>query len=431
MWLSALLVVALLVGFACGDDDDDEEEPDASTPAGEESPTDGGGGGGEVETDVGVTDTEIILGQHIVLSGSLAAVYQPIAPSLTAYFNHINEEGGVCDREIRLIIEDDQYSPAIAREKAQKLAEQDEVAAFIGNLGTPPNTGSADYINEQEIPDLFIATGVNNFADVETLPWTVLFNPDYTSEGTILADYVNENFADQTVATLYQNDDFGQTGRDAFVENVEGQVVAEESYEATATDINSQLANLRNANPDILYLYSTPAYTARAYAYMLQNQWTPQVVMSYVNSATTLAGLVGGDQGAAVGFERIAGAISNNYVLDAVADADDPAVVEHAEIMGANGGPPVGTLTIYAQAIAETVVHTLETACENGDMTRAGIMDAAESIEGFHPSVLLEGIDITIGPDDHSAIQSLVPVEIQADGTLQALVDAPIEAGSE
>jgi hypothetical protein len=94
--------------------------------------------------------------------------------------------------------------------------------------------------------------------------------------------------------------------------------------------------------------------------------------------------------------------------------------------MSENGGPPVGTLTIYAQAIAETVVQTLEIACENGDLTRAGILEAAESVEGFHPSVLLEGIDVTIGPDDHSAIQSLQPVEVQTDGTLKPLTDEPV-----
>jgi hypothetical protein len=106
-------------------------------------------------------------------------------------------------------------------------------------------------------------------------------------------------------------------------------------------------------------------------------------------------------------------------------------VVDHTQIMADNGGPPVGTLTIYAQAIAETVVHTLEIACENGDLTRAGIMEAAESVEGFHPSVLLEGIDLTLGDDDHSAIQALQPVEIQADGTLSPLTDAPVEAEGE
>jgi len=429
--LSSLLIVALVAGFACGDDDDDDDEPDATTPAasatdgGEETPDDG-----ELLTDVGVTDTEIKLGQHIVQSGSLAAVYQPIVPTLQAYFKYINdEEGGVCGRQIVYVTEDDTYAPAVAREKAQKLAEQDKIAAFIGNLGTPPNSGSAQYINEQEIPDLFLATGVNAFADAATLPWTVLFNPDYQSEGTILGNYVNDNLAGESVAILFQNDDFGKSGADAFKAVFTGDVVAEESYESTATDINSQLANLRNADPGILYLYSTPGYTARAYAYMLQNSWTPQVVMSYVNSASTLASLVGGDAGVPEGFNRIAGAISNNYILDPVASVDDPAIVEHTRIMADHGGPAVGTLTVYAQAIGETVVQTLEIACENGDMTRAGIMAAAEEIDGFHPSVLLEGIDISLSDTDHAAIQSLVPVEIQADGTLLPLVDEPIEGG--
>ncbi len=421
--LLALVLVGSLLVAACDDDDGEGgDEPESTTSS---ATTDASG---DVKTDVGVSDTEIKLGQHIVQSGNLASVYQPVAPTLLAYFKSVNAQGGVCDRQITLLVEDDQYSPAIALEKAKKLAEQDEVAAFIGNLGTPPNTGSAQYINEQEVPDLFIATGVNTFADVKTLPYTVLFNPDYISEGNILADYVNENFAGQSVAILSQNDDFGESGRQGFVDTFEGEVVAEETYESTATEINSQLANLKNANPDIVYVYATPAYTARLYAYMKTNDWNPQIVMSYVNSATTLAALVGGDAGPAEGFAQIAGAITNNYVLDAVADADDPAVQDHAKIMADNGGPPVGTLTIYSQAIAETVVQTLEIACENGDLTRAGILAAAESVEGFHPSVLLEGIDVTLGEDDHSAIQSLQPVEVQADGTLKPLTEAPVES---
>ncbi len=423
--LAALLIVALTVGIACGDDDDDDDD-------------DGDGTVPEVTTDFGVSDTEIKLGQSIALSGSLASVYQPIVPTLTAYFDYVNAElGGVCGRDIDYGAEDDEYSPAVAREVAQKLIDRDEIAAFIGNLGTAANTGSAGYINDPNgdgdtsdgVPDLFIATGVNAFADASTFPWTILFNPDYTSEGTILANYLNDNNAGETVSTIYQNDDFGKAGRDSFVAAIAADVVAEETYESTATDINSQLANLRNADPDILYVYATPGFTARVYAYMAQNDWAPQVVMSYVNSASLLASLVGGDDGVPAGFERIAGAITNNYILDPIADADDPAIVEHTRILETYGGPSVGTLTVYAQAIAETTIETLEIACDSGDMTRAGIMAAAESVTDFHPSIMLEGINLTMSDTDHAAIQSLIPVEIQADGVLKPLVDEPIEAG--
>ncbi len=420
--LSALLMMALTVGIACGDDDDGDDDDGTVT---------------EVTTDFGVSDTEIKIGQSIALSGPAASYGTAIVPTIEAYFEYVNTElGGVCGRDINHIAEDDKYSPADSREVAQKLIDQDEVAAFIGNLGTAANFGSAGYINDPNgdedtsdgVPDLFIATGINAFAVACALPWTVLFNPDYTSEGTILANFLNDNNPGETVATLYQNDDFGKAGRDAFIAAIDADVIAEETYESTATEITSQLANLRNADPDILFLYSIPQFTAKVYAYMAQNDWAPQVVMSYVNSASTVASLVGeGD--VAAGFEKIAGAISNNYILDPIADADDPAIVEHTRIMETYSGPSVGTLTVYAQAIAETAVETLEIACDSGDMTRAGIMAAAESVTDFHPSIMLEGINLTISDTDHAAIQSLIPIEIQADGVLKPLVDEPIEAG--
>jgi hypothetical protein len=59
---------------------------------------------------------------------------------------------------------------------------------------------------------------------------------------------------------------------------------------------------------------------------MKANSWDPQVVESYVNSATQLASLVGG--GTAWSRSRrlreIAGTISTNYILDPVARVDDP-----------------------------------------------------------------------------------------------------------
>lgn len=421
LWLAVFLAATLVAAAACGDsgdgdgDGDDDPTPDPSA----------------ILTDFGVTDTEIILGQTSVESGNaVAAVFQPIAPAIAAYFEKVNQEDeGVCGRQIRFIIEDDQYAPGPALERARKLAEQDLVLAFVGNLGTAAVTGQVNYINDPNgdgdqsdgIPHLFLSTGASKWGDTEMWPWTVGYIPDYVSEGNILADYMNENFEGQTVAILYQNDDFGIDGRDGFKEVFEGEVVDEQSYEATATDITSQLANLRDSEPDILLAYSIGLSTAQVYRYMETNDWRPQVVTSYVNPNSLIAALVGGADGPEAGNPIIAGTIGTNYLLDPVADVNDPAIVEHARIMATYNGPDVAQLSVYGQSLAELVVETLNIACDSGDMTRAGTLAAAESIEGFVSSVLFAGVEINLSSSDHFSIEALVPVEFQADGTLKTL----------
>ncbi len=128
------------------------------------------------------------------------------------------------------------------------------------------------------------------------------------------------------------------------------------------------------------------------------------------------------------GFEQIAGTISTNYIRDPIADAANPAMVEHKRIMEKYSGPPLGSLSVYAQSLAELVVKTLQVACTNNDMTRQGVLKAAESIKGFRTTLLLAGIQVDLSPTDHFALQALMPVEIQQTGVLKALADKPIAA---
>lgn len=411
-----LLLGVIAVAVSCGGEGAQREGPD-------------------LKVGPGVTDSKIILGQHTVLSGNLVAVTAPIPRAEKAYFRYINDQGGVCGREIDFRFEDDQYSPARALEVVRRLAEQDQVLAFIGNFGTPAHLGAVDYINDPNadgdtsdgIPDLFLSTGAAAWSDPENLdrwPWTISFIPDYFSEGEILATYVNEAFPGKTVGILYQNDDYGRDGRDGFVSVFRGEVVIEQTYEATAPEISSQIINLREARPDIVYLFSTPAYSAQAISQAHANGWYPQFIASYTNANTTLAALLGGGhdpEEMAQGFQELEGIISTAYLMTVPQDDDDPAVIRHREIMEKYDGPPVTTLSIYGQSVAELTVETLRRACQNGDLTRAGLLRAAESIRGFRTSLMLPGIEINLGPDDHAAIQALQVVRWRADGTLEPL----------
>ena len=428
-WLAGLVFVIVMVAVACGEDEEgpaEGETPGATEPSETQEPT------GELKTDFGVTDTEIKLGMTLAQSGNPSASgYAAIATAVQAYFAKVNQEDeGVCDRQINVTLADDQYDPALALELATRLAVQDQVVAFVGNLGTPAVTGQVDYINDPNadgdtsdgIPHLYLSTGASKWDNPEQWPWTIGYIPDYVFEGSVLGRVVNENFPGQSAAILYQNDDFGQDGRQGFTSVFEGEVIAEQSYEATAAEIDSQMANLRATNPDILLLYTLPLITADAVRYMQANDWHPQVVWGYINPNTLLGALLGGAGGPEAGYQQIAGNISTNYILDTVGDADNPAMVEHVRIMGQYGGPdPVSQLSVYGQSLAELMVETLDIACQNGDMTRAGVLEAAESIQGYTSDLYLPGIEVNLSDTDHFAIQDLQPVRFRADGTLETL----------
>ena len=96
-------------------------------------------GGAVAQTVVGVTDTEIKIGNTNPYSGP-ASAYGTIGKAIGAYFKKVNDEGGINGRKITYITYDDQYSPPKTVEMVRKLVEQDEVAALFQTLGTPPNS---------------------------------------------------------------------------------------------------------------------------------------------------------------------------------------------------------------------------------------------------------------------------------------------------
>src|SRR4249919_2110347 len=83
----------------------------------------------------GVTDTEIKLGQTMPYSGPLSA-FGTMGRAEAAYFEMINQKGGVNGRKITLLSLDDGYSPPKTIEQTRKLVESDEVFAMFSSFGT-------------------------------------------------------------------------------------------------------------------------------------------------------------------------------------------------------------------------------------------------------------------------------------------------------
>jgi len=348
----------------------------------------------------GVTDSEIVLGQHTPLSGSYAAVYEPIASAQRAYFDYVNSQGGVCGRSIVLRVEDDIYDPARALDVTKKLVEQDKVLAIVGGLGTAPHSAVYEYLNQNKVPDLFVSSGARKWgSDPKRFPYTIGFITDYTSEGTIIGKYISAYFPGRKVGVLYQNDDFGKdglAGLKAALDTQKNELVSQQSYESSDTDIRSQVLNLRDAGAEVVVGYSLPGFSAQLISGANRMGWKPQIVLSYVNTDPVMFEYVPP--------EVMEGVLATGY-LTPPDYTDDPAIARHHQIMADHHGPQPSNYSLYGQALAETVVKVLSDTC--GDLTREGLMRAAESLRGFHASVLLEGIDINLSPSDHYAVQAL------------------------
>src|SRR5262245_5723696 len=196
--------------------------------------------------DEGASDTEIKIGNTNPYSGN-ASSYGTIGKGISAYFNMINEQGGINGRKINFISYDDGYSPPKAIEQARKLVEGDEVLFIFQSLGTPSNAVIQKYMNQKKVPQLFVATGATRWGDPKNFAGTMGWQPNYQSEARIYAKYVLDHYPNSKIAVFWQNDDAGKDQikglRDGLGDKA-SMIVAEKTYEVTDPTIDSQIVAL-------------------------------------------------------------------------------------------------------------------------------------------------------------------------------------------
>ena len=156
-----------------------------------------------------VTDTEIRIGNVMPYSGSLA-VFGAIGKAETAYFEMINARGGINGRKVRFISYDDKSDPSAALDLTRGLIEQDKVLLMFGSFGTPGNFAVRTYLNERQIPQLFVASGDDHLSDPSLFPWTMGWQPSIREEGRIYANYIQAFYPGKRIVALWRNDHFGR-----------------------------------------------------------------------------------------------------------------------------------------------------------------------------------------------------------------------------
>jgi branched-chain amino acid transport system substrate-binding protein len=242
----------------------------------------------------GITKNEILIGSHQPLTGVAAPGYDEIAPSSNAYFQYVNAHGGIYGRKIVYKYLNDQYDPTITSTVVHQLVLQDNVYAIFNGLGTPTHEAVVQYLNSSKVPDVFVASGCDCWDNPGTYPETFGWQLDYIREGKILGNYIKQHFAGKKIGYFYQDDEFGMDGvKGLNYEIPKSQVVAQESYNPTVTNVAPQVTALKAAGAQVVVSFSVPAFTALLQLTSLKLSFSPQLVVSDVGSdPITLAGLL-------------------------------------------------------------------------------------------------------------------------------------------
>jgi branched-chain amino acid transport system substrate-binding protein len=201
-----------------------------------------------------------------------------VGKAMEAYYNKVNDEGGINGRKIKLIAYDDAYNPAKTVEQVRRLVESDEVLALVSPMGTVMNTAVRPYLNAKKVPQLFVVSGSPKFNDPKRYPWTTGWVPSNYSEGWIYGQYVVKNKPNAKIAVLFQNDDFGRdflNGFKAALGDKASQIVATESYDVSDPTVESRVVSLAASRADAFFNITQPKFAAQAIKKAAQVGWRP------------------------------------------------------------------------------------------------------------------------------------------------------------
>ncbi len=391
-------------------------------------------GGEDSSRTPGITDTVIHLGTNGPLQGP-ASAYGAITNTYPVCADYINDTyGGITmkdgvTRKLEWEIFDDGYDPARTVQNYRRMNEELDIFASVGNLGTPPNTAIIDYSDEEGFPNLFVATGATrwgrDFASGD-YPWTIGWQPTYSFESQVYAQYLEENHPGSSVAVLMQNDDYGSDYFDAFEKAIEGTSISlakVATYAVTDTDVTQQMIELSQTQADAFFNITTPRFAALSIIQLGTLPWDPIHLLNNVAASTAIVLVPAQDAGG-----KVDGIISGLWLKDPTDPAwnDDPGMIRYRETLSKYG--PDLNLDDSFTAIGWSQCDLVRQVLENSLPTRESLMEVVGNLQDYdiEIDILPPGVRPSTGPGQAFPLRGLQVA--QFNGTYFELLGDPIIA---
>lgn len=163
-------------------------------------------------------------------------------------------------RVVEIIEYDTEGSGDVAIPLAKKLIDNDQVSIIVGGTRSPVSLALVPIMQEAEIPFISMASSSEIVEPVEERYWVFKTPQSNRHTAPWQVRYVKEQGIDK-IASIYVNNAYGEDGRNAIQEAAEEmgvEIVLEETFEASDTDLTAQLTKIKASDAGALLVTGLP-----------------------------------------------------------------------------------------------------------------------------------------------------------------------------
>jgi ABC-type branched-subunit amino acid transport system substrate-binding protein len=322
-----------------------------------------------------------------VFSGPAAQLGIQMRNGIKAYFDYVNERGGVHGRKLELVSEDDKYEASVAPVASKKLIEEHRVFALLGYVGTPTGAAHLPVVTQARVPLVGMFTG----AEILRVPFNrYVFHvrASYYDETEKIVEQVVST-GGKKISVFYQADNYGEAGRKGteIALTKRGMVIhSSGTVERNTVKVEEAVKAINGSEPDAIVMVS--AYTSCA-EFIRQMRKTGSGAtfynVSFVGSKA-LADALGND-GSGVAISQVVPFPWGSAV---------PVVKEYQSLAKKSGFTDYNFSAMEGFLTAKVMVEALWRAGKNP--TREGLVDALEKMQ----DVDLGGFYVSYSPKNHA-----------------------------
>jgi len=347
-------------------------------------------------TTTGGAEGEIVVGEYGSLTGTEATFGQSTHNAIMLAVDEINAAGGVNNRKIRVLTEDDQSKAEEAANAVTKLISQNNVVAVLGEVASSSSLAAAPICQSNKVPMITPSSTNPSVTTKGDYIFRMCFLDDY--QGASMARYLYNELGIRKVAVLIDNKSDYSTGLakffgDAF-KGFGGQIVATQSYAKGDSDFRSQLTAIKTTAPDLIYI---PGYYSDI----------GQIAIQARDLGMNMP-LAGGDGWESpklveIGGKALEGCFYSNHYFPG---DSKPVVRDFVEKYKQRYTETPDALAALAYDAARVLADAIKRA---GTTDGPALRDAIAATKGF------EGVtgEINLGPDRNPVGKTLVIVEVK------------------